>query len=70
MGEPDPVETICIAATAVTGEILARVQSEIGLVESLVIAIECSHHAGPGEIDTQISVDLVTFDGPAVLVHQ
>ena len=51
----NPVETIIITTAAVTREVITRKHRKIGLMETLMVTIQGSHHAGPGEIDAQVT---------------
>mmetsp|Transcript_2388 Transcript_2388/g.3152 ORF Transcript_2388/g.3152 Transcript_2388/m.3152 type:complete len:297 (+) Transcript_2388:1357-2247(+) len=58
----DPIITILIAAAAVTGEVIAFVVREIGLLETLMVAPDGAHLAGPAVLDAQDALNPVAFD--------
>src|SRR5712671_1837010 len=51
----DPIEAVGVAARSVTGEIKPLEGREIGFDEALMVAIDGSHHAGPGARQAEIA---------------
>src|SRR5439155_2985370 len=51
----DPIEAVSVAARSVTGEIEPLEGREIGFDEAFVVAIDGSHHTGPGARETEIA---------------
>jgi len=50
----DPPVTIGIAARAIAGEIVARVGLEIGIDETLMVAVHSAHLAGQERVITRL----------------
>lgn len=64
----DPVESLVVSGSTVTGEVVALVHAEVGLLVSLVGAPDSSGHAGPGLLEAEdtlavVSCNLLTADG-------
>ena len=61
----NPVITVSISASAVSSEISAGELAEVGLEETLMIAIDCAHLAGPtvehDEITRRFSLKFTPF---------
>ena len=63
----DPVIAVFIAAASVAGEIFARIGAEIGLHETVVIAIDGARLAGPAPRDAEIPLGLALQNHTVVL---
>src|SRR5690606_27478117 len=65
----DPVIPVLIAACAITGKIDTFVGTEVGINQTLMIAVDGANLAGPGALDHQIAItDTMHF--VAVIVEQ
>eukprot|EP00521_Asterionellopsis_glacialis_P019064 CAMPEP_0195333596 /NCGR_PEP_ID=MMETSP0708-20121125/14197_1 /TAXON_ID=33640 /ORGANISM="Asterionellopsis glacialis, Strain CCMP134" /LENGTH=67 /DNA_ID=CAMNT_0040403035 /DNA_START=92 /DNA_END=291 /DNA_ORIENTATION=- len=51
----DPVETVFVALTAITGEIIARICRKVSVGKPLMVTIDRAHLAGPAIRDDQIA---------------
>ena len=66
----DPIITIGITAAAVATEIFTREPREIGVVETLLIAVYRAHLARPRLKHAEIAGHFIAFDDIAFLVYQ
>ena len=51
----DPVIAVLVAAAAVAGEIFSRIGAEIGIDETLMVAIDRAHLSRPGIGDAEVA---------------
>src|SRR5690606_18089129 len=65
----DPVVAVGVAAAAVAGEVGAGVGLEVGVDETIVVAVDRAHHPRPCVEDDQVALAFA-LDGHAVGVHQ
>ena len=66
----NPVVTIFITASTVTSEVVAWIHSKIGFKETLVVAVNGTHHGRPWELDAQNTFGWAFFDFVAFFVQQ
>src|SRR5215813_1704978 len=64
----DPVVTILIPTTTVTGEVLPRIKRKIGLAKAFVIAIHGPHYSWPRELNAQVAGDIIASEFIALII--
>ena len=59
----DPVVAVLVSASPIPREVVSRVLGEVGLLETLVVAVDRAGRAGPGGGEAKRARDVVAFDG-------